>query len=104
MATESHSPETLAKAADKVEEAYGTIERKIQKKLYSEIEALMTKWQGDAARAFYKSFQAYDKEFSDVQNSLNELHKKLVQTGVDYNKNEVEQSQTAANLQKLIGR
>lgn len=103
MSTESHSPETLAKAADKVEDAYGTIERKIQKKLYGEIEGLMQTWKGDAAKQFFASFQLFDKEFSDVQDSLNELHKKLVQSGVDYSRTENEQSSVAANLKKLIG-
>lgn len=103
MSTESHSPETLAKAADKVEDAYGTIERNIQKNLYGQIEQLMHTWKGDAAQQFYKSFQLFDKEFSDVQDSLNELHKKLVQSGVDYSRTEVEQSDVAASLAKLIG-
>ncbi|GAB3625025.1 hypothetical protein GCM10027418_31120 [Mariniluteicoccus endophyticus] len=103
MSKESHSPETLAKAGNEVEQAYGQIEKQIQKKLYGEIEALMGTWKGDAARMFYQAFQQFDKEFSDVQDSLNLLHKKLVQSGVDYSKTEVESSDVAARLKNLIG-
>lgn len=103
MSTESHSPETLAKAAGKVEESYQHIERDIQKKLYEQVDALMSTWSSDSSRAFYSGFQKFDKEFSDVQNSLDNLHKNLVQSGVNYAQNEAEQSAAAQHMQKLIG-
>ncbi|OYO25009.1 hypothetical protein CGZ93_00630 [Enemella dayhoffiae] len=101
MGTHEVSASDLKQAAGEAEDYYGKIE-KVQKNLYTQINGLMQGWKGDASRIFLTAFKEFDEEFSDVQNSLDNLHKKLGQTSLTYQQNEAEQSEVGRDLMNMI--
>ncbi|OYN96331.1 WXG100 family type VII secretion target [Enemella evansiae] len=101
MGSQQVSANDLKVAAGEAEDFYGKIEG-VQKNLYTQIDGLMAGWQGQAARVFLTAFKEFDEEFSQVQNSLSELHQKLGQTSLTYQQNEAEQSQVGQDLMNLI--
>lgn len=102
MADATFDPTDIKQAAQRTDDAATTIEN-IQKGLYGEINALIGGgWGGPAAREFLKQFRNFDDEFRQVQNSLNTLHQKMVDTEIDYNRSEAEQTDAAAAMASII--
>lgn len=102
MAIDGNDPVKLSQVANEVETTYGQIET-VQTQLYGEINAIIgSGWQGPAARAFLNAFRNYDAKFGEVQNTLNTLHEKLVDSSIQYDRNEAEQSDAAAAMNAVI--
>lgn len=103
MGSQQVSANDLKLAAGEAEDYYGKIEG-VQKNLYDQVNQLMLGWQGEASRVFLTAFKEFDEEFSQVQNSLSDLHQKLGQTSLNYQQNEAEQTQVGQQLMNLINR
>lgn len=101
MGNQQVSASDLSLAAKEAEDYYGKIEG-VQKGLYTQVETLMSGWQGSASRAFLVAFQEFDKEFSQVQNSLSDLHQKLGSTSLSYQQNEAEQTEAGQHMLQMI--
>jgi len=85
----------MAKAASQIEEKAQQIHQ-TQQTLGGNVEQLMVKWQGNAANAFLRSYEDFDRQFGVVQQQLENIHGKLVDTQMNYTRNEDEQ-QAATN-------
>ncbi len=91
----------MAKAASQIENKAQQIHA-TQQKLGGEIEALMAKWQGNAANAFLRSYEDFDKQFGVVQQQLENIHSKLVDTQLKYTRNEEEQQAASQAINALL--
>ncbi len=85
----------MAKAASQIEEKAQQI-HSTQQTLGGNVEQLMVKWQGNAANAFLRAYEDFDRQFGVVQQQLENIHSKLVDTQMNYTRNEDEQ-QAASN-------
>lgn len=103
MTNQAHSSSDLKKSGEIVSETYKDIEQ-LQKRLFGEMETLMSGWNGQAAQTFMRSYQAFNEEFTDVQRSLETFHGKLVDANIQYDRNEAEQTQAAQNLMALLNK
>jgi ESAT-6 family protein len=91
----------MAQAAQKLEDAAGTT-RGIRNQLQSHNAELLQNWSGDAARAFGQVFEQFDQDFQKVLSTMEEMHGKLVQTRVTYERTEEEQTATVNRVSGLL--
>ncbi len=80
----------MQKAAGQIEEAASQIHSN-QQNLSNQITALRTGWHGQASDAFYGAYTEFDRQFGAVQQALEEIHGKLVETQRNYTSAEEEQ-------------
>ncbi len=91
----------MAQAAQRLEDAAGTT-RGIRTQLQSHKAELLANWEGNAARAFDQVFEAFDADFQKVLSTMEEMHGKLVQTRITYERTEEEQTSTVNRVSGLI--
>jgi WXG100 family type VII secretion target len=91
----------MAQAASRLEDAAGTT-RQIRTQLQSHKGELLANWEGNAARAFDQVFEQFDADFQKVLSTMEEMHGKLVQTRVTYERTEEEQTATVNRVSGLI--
>ena len=91
----------MAQAAQRLEDAAGTT-RNIQTQLGSHKAELLANWEGNAARAFNQVFEQFDADFRKVLSTMEEMHGKLVQTRITYERTEEEQEATVNRVSGLI--
>lgn len=97
----SQSSSDLKKAAQVVEDACKNV-TKVRTDLVAEVQALMSGWKGGAADAYRTSYGQFDEQFRVVLDKLDEFHGKLVDTNIQYDRNEAEQVAVANEVSKLI--
>ncbi len=68
----------------------------VRKDLGGQIGELMTRWQGNASKAFLKAYEEFDGQFDKVGQQLDNIHTKLVGSHSKYVQTEEEQ-QAASN-------
>lgn len=93
--------ESMRLAAETAADHAKSIEKE-QQALFEKIMKLKQRWHGDAADRFLLAFKRFNEEFTQVQDSLEVFHRKLVDTDLAYRQNEAEQSQAGQDLLKLI--
>jgi WXG100 family type VII secretion target len=91
----------MAQAAQRLEDAAGTT-RTIKTQLQSHKAELLSNWEGNAARAFGTVFDQFDTSFQKVLTTMEEMHGKLVQTKINYERTEEEQQATVNRVAGLI--
>ncbi|POM26826.1 PF06013 domain protein [Actinomadura rubteroloni] len=91
----------MAQAAQRVESAAQDL-RKIQGDLGQEHAQLSGRWVGDAGSAFTKVFNEFDGELGKVLEVLNQLHEKLVQTKINYEASEQQQTEAVNRIAGLL--
>ncbi len=91
----------MAQAAQRLEDAAGTT-RGIQSQLQSHKAELLANWEGNAARAFGTVFEQFDADFRKVLRTMEDMHGKLVQTRVTYERTEEEQAATVNRVAGLL--
>ena len=101
MTNQAHSSSDLKKSGEVVEQTCRDITA-VRTQLTSEVETLMTGWKGDAARAYLQSYKKFDEEFAQVLVKLDEFHGKLVDTNIQYDRNEAEQVEAANAVAAII--
>jgi WXG100 family type VII secretion target len=77
----------MATAAKQVEDAVTQV-RAEQSQLTGFHADMMAGWQGDAANAFTAAYEAFDADFTQVINALQEFYPKLTTTRSRYEANE----------------
>lgn len=100
---QSHSASDLEKSGQIVEETCKDITA-VRQQLMREVEALMTGWKGAAANAYLGTYKRFDSEFGDVLSKLDIFHGKLVDTNIQYGRNEAEQVEISNQVANLINR
>lgn len=91
----------MAQAAQRLEDAASTT-RGIKSKLQSHKGELLASWEGNAARTFASVFDQFDADFQKVLRTMEEMHGKLVQTKVTYERTEEEQQATVNRVAGLL--
>jgi WXG100 family type VII secretion target len=91
----------MQKAAGQIDNASGKI-HKIQQDLSGEVTNLMGRWKGNAAEAFLRSYTEFDGQFGKVQQELEGIHQKLVDTQMTYTQNEQEQEAQSQAINALL--
>jgi WXG100 family type VII secretion target len=91
----------MAQAAQRLEDAAGTT-RNIKSQLQSHKAELLASWEGNAARAFGTVFDQFDADFQKVLRTMEDMHGKLVQTKITYERTEEEQEATVNRVSGLI--
>jgi WXG100 family type VII secretion target len=77
----------MATAAKQVEDAVTQV-RGQQSQLAAFHGDMMSGWQGEAATAFTAAYEAFNADFTQVINALQEFHPKLITTRSRYEANE----------------
>ncbi|HEU5156894.1 MAG TPA: WXG100 family type VII secretion target [Streptosporangiaceae bacterium] len=91
----------MAQAAQRLEDAASTT-RSIRTQLQSHKADLLSNWEGNAARAFGTVFEQFDADFQKVLSTMEEMHGKLVQTRITYERTEEEQQATVNRVAGLL--
>ncbi|MFC9973763.1 WXG100 family type VII secretion target [Spirillospora sp. NPDC050679] len=91
----------MAQAAQRVESAAQDL-RKIQGDLGQEQSQLQGRWIGEAGSAFTKVYNEFNGELSKVLEVLNGLHEKLVQTKINYEASEQQQTESVNRIAGLL--
>lgn len=91
----------MAQAAQKLDEACGTT-RGIRTQLQGHKGELLSQWEGQAAAAFNRVFDAFDQDFAKVLNAMQEMQEKLVQTQQMYTRTEEDQTATVNSVANII--
>ncbi len=91
----------MTKAADQIDQASQKI-HSTQQTLSSDVTNLMSTWQGNAAQAFLRSYTEFDQQFGRVQQQLEGIHGKLVDTQMTYTQNEQEQEEASKAIDALL--
>jgi len=91
----------MAQAAQRVESAAQDL-RKIQGDLGQEQAQLAGRWIGEASNAFTKVYNEFNTELSKVLDVLEELHEKLVQTKINYEASEQQQTESINRIAGLL--
>ncbi|MBO0804637.1 MAG: WXG100 family type VII secretion target [Nocardiopsaceae bacterium] len=84
-------------AATQVESAVSTING-LQSNMNSYASELQGHWQGQAAQAFQRAFEAFSADFGKVLSGLESIHEKLVGTTTSYVATEEANTSTANKI------
>lgn len=95
------SQEAMRAGANAVEEAQQVITRHIGT-LRSEIETMMSGWQGEAVGASIKVHNSFEENAGRINNALAQMHEALVSTQTTHGTQESDQSQTFTNMNGQI--
>jgi WXG100 family type VII secretion target len=102
MAAESAvNRSAMATAAQQVEDAVSQI-RGLQSQLAGYHGDMMGGWQGQAASAFTSAYEAFNSDFTQVINALQEFYPKLTTTRSRYEANEETLTSTSNRVAGMI--
>lgn len=91
----------MAQAAQRVESAAQDL-RKVQGDLGQEQAQLSGRWIGEAGSAFTKVYNEFNGELTKVLEVLDTLHEKLVQTKINYEASEQQQTESVNRIASLL--
>jgi len=97
----------MAQAAQQIDHAASTIDG-LRKSLREHHAAILTGWQGNAARAFTQAFGEFDAGLGKVLNGgdgkkgLDDIHQALVHNRIQYEASEQEQADAANAIHQFI--
>lgn len=91
----------MARAAQKIDESASTIQG-LRTRLQGHKASVLGGWEGNAAQAFGRVFDAFDQDFAKVLQALEGIHEKLVQTKIKYESAEEQQTDAANAISSLL--
>jgi WXG100 family type VII secretion target len=91
----------MAQAAQKLDDAANVV-KGIQSQLHGHKAQLRSNWEGSAAMAFDRVFQAFDEDFTKVLTAMQGMHEKLVHTRIKYESAEQEQEAAVNKISALL--
>jgi WXG100 family type VII secretion target len=99
--TNTNNTADIKASADRIDHSASVIQG-MKKEIDGHRVALQVHWKGVSSNTFGKVMSVYDEELGKVLTSLNDIHEKLVHSGVTYDSTEQEQGEAVSAIEAAL--